>query len=180
MTHTRLAELPFRAIGGQPAFTPADLERFVAAPRIAVLSYLRRDGRPCQAPIWYRYLDGRIVMTTTAGSPKANALARDPRVCVTIQDEDPPYRAVIIDGLAELTPMAAGEGDGASAVRYLGRTGARAYEALTAEEYATTGLLRIDVEPTDVRGFDNVHALSRAERALMRVRRVLPEPLQRL
>jgi len=180
MSATRLTDLPFRAIGGQPAFEPAELERFVAAPRIAVLSYLRRDGRPCQAPIWYRYADGRIVMTTTTGSPKAKALARDPRVCVTIQDEAPPYRAVIIDGVAELSEMAAGETDGASAVRYLGRTGAKAYEALTAEQYAASGMTAIVIEATDVRGFDNLHALSAAERVFMRIRRVLPGPLKRL
>ena len=65
-------------------------------------------------------------------------------------------------------------------MRYLGRTGARAYEAPTAEEYATTGRLLIDVEPTDVRGFDNLHALKRHERAFMSVRKVLPAPLKRL
>ena len=40
-----LRDLPFQAAGGQPAFDPATLERFVAAPRVGVLAYTRRDGR---------------------------------------------------------------------------------------------------------------------------------------
>ena len=77
---------------------PADLERFVAAPRIAMLSYVKRDGTPAQAPIWYQYRDGRFAMVTSKTSPKAKALARAKRACLTIQDEMPPYRAVIVDG----------------------------------------------------------------------------------
>ncbi len=169
-----------RPIGDQPAWRPADLERFVAAPRIAVLAYLRKDGRSCQTPIWYRYLDGRLVMTAQSTAPKTRALRRDPRVCVTIQDEAPPYRAVIIDGVAELSELPPGEHDHECAVRYLGAYGAKLYEEMAAEEYAETGLTKITVEPHDVRGFDNVRALKRHEQAVMAMRKVLPAPLKRL
>src|SRR5687767_1741523 len=57
-TGTGLASLPFRAIGDQPAFEAADIEPFVAATRIAVLAYVRLDGRPGQVPIWYVHRDG--------------------------------------------------------------------------------------------------------------------------
>ena len=177
---TRLMDLPCRPIGDQPAWRPADLERFVAAPRIAVLAYVRKDGRPCQTPIWYRYLDGQVVMTAQSNAPKIHALRRDPRVCVTIQDEAPPYRAVIIDGVVDLSALPEGEHDHESAVRYLGAYGAKVYETLTAEEYAETGTTRITVEPHDVRGFDNLSALKPHERGFMAVRKVLPGPLKRL
>jgi PPOX class probable F420-dependent enzyme len=177
---TRLTDLPCRPIGGQPEWEPTELERFVAVPRIAVLVYLRKDGRPCQTPIWYRYLDGRIVMTAQSNAPKVHALRRDPRVCVTIQDEAAPYRAVIIEGVAELAALPPGEHDHESAVRYLGAFGAKLYEEMTAEEYAETGTTQITVEPQDVRGFDNLRALKRHERAFMTVRKVLPAPLKRL
>jgi PPOX class probable F420-dependent enzyme len=177
---TPLTDLPCRPIGDQPTWRPADLERFVAAPRIAVLAYLRKDGRPCQTPIWYRYLDGRIVMTSQTNAPKTHALRRDPRVCVTIQDEAPPYRAVIVEGIAELADLPAGEDDQASAARYLGAFGAKVYAQMTAEEYEATGLTMITVEPHDVRGFDNLQALKPHEKAFMAVRRVLPAPLRKL
>ena len=93
-----LADLPFRHLGGQPGFRPEDIEPFVDRRRIGVLAYVRGDGRPNQAPIWYTLRDGEFLMTTTAGSAKEGALARSPRVTLTIQDERPPYRAVIVDG----------------------------------------------------------------------------------
>src|SRR5688572_7454006 len=115
----KLSDLPFEAIGGQPAFTPAELERFVAAPRIGVLGYVRRNGTTNQVPIWYAYEDGCLKMTTTANSPKAKALARDPRASLMIQDETPPYRAVVVDGRVKIgpTPVKGGTSSGL-AVRY--------------------------------------------------------------
>jgi nitroimidazol reductase NimA-like FMN-containing flavoprotein (pyridoxamine 5'-phosphate oxidase superfamily) len=67
-------------LGGQPAFAPGTVERFVREPRVAVLAYLRADGRPGQAPIWYTYRDRAFHMSTVTGSPKHRALVREPRV----------------------------------------------------------------------------------------------------
>ncbi len=173
---SRLSDLPFRALGGQPPFRPGDVDRFVAAPRVAVLSYLRADGRPCQSPIWYRVDGARFVMTTVTGSPKERALRRDPRVCLTIQDEAAPYRAVIADAVAELRPLPPGQTDGASALRYFGRVGARAYAAQTDEIYAASGLTEVIVAPHELRGFDNLNALSASERVFFRLRNHLPVP----
>ena len=43
MKGRRLDDLPFTPFGGQPAFAPGAIERFVQAPRIAVLGYVRAD-----------------------------------------------------------------------------------------------------------------------------------------
>lgn len=171
-----MSDLPFRALGGQPAFKPGDVDRFVAAPRVAVLSYLRADGRPCQSPIWYRLDGARFVMTTVTGSPKERALRRDARVCLTIQDEAAPYRAVIADAVAELRPLPPGETDRASALRYFGRVGAGAYAKQTDELYSASGLTKISVAPSELRGFDNLNALSPGERVFFRLRNHLPVP----
>ena len=176
----RMSELPFRALGGQPAFDPGDVDAFVAAPRIAVLSYLRAEGRPGQSPIWYRVDGARFVMTTVTGSPKERALRRDPRICLTVQDEAAPYRAVIADGEAALRALPAGEVDDLSALRYFGRAGARAYAKQTAELYTQTGLTEITLAPDELRGFDNLRALSAAERAWFRLRKRLPARLRAL
>ncbi len=82
-----ISQFPFKALGGQPAFESADMQKFLAQPRIAVLSYIRSDGRPNQAPIWYDYNDDTLRMTIATGSAKHRALLKDARVCVTIQDE---------------------------------------------------------------------------------------------
>jgi len=173
---TRLRDLPFRAVGDQPAFEPADLERFVDGRRVAVLAYARRDRRPNQSPIWYVHHEGAFYMSTVTGSPKHRALERDPRVCLTIQDEAPPYRAAIFDGTVELSPMPDPDPTAGISVRYLGRIGAAAYDRLTAEHYAATGLTLMTLRPDAVRGFDNTRALSRSALAFVRVRNWLPVP----
>lgn len=169
-----MGALPFRALGSQPAFEPDGLERFVAAARIAVLAYVRSDGRPGQVPIWYVYRDGALHASTVTGSPKHAALRREPRVCVTIQDERPPYRAVVFDALAELRDAAPGSATDGIERRYFGRIGAKAYNDLTEEHYAATGLTEITLRPTEVRGFDNTRTTGRAVTAFLRTRPRLP------
>jgi PPOX class probable F420-dependent enzyme len=172
----RLSDLPFRAIGDQPGFAPGDLEAFVGARRVAVLAYSGRDGRPNQSPIWYVYRQGTFFLSTVTGSPKHRALERDPRVCLTIQDEAAPYRAVIIDGDVTLSAMPTDDPTAGMAVRYLGRLGAAEYDKLTAETYERTGLTLLTLQPEAVRGFDNASALGRATRAFVKVRNHLPIP----
>lgn len=176
-TDNPLRSLPFRALGGQPAFEQDDLEQFLAEPRIATLSYVRRDGRPNQAPIWYVLRDGVFFMSTVTDGPKHRALSRNPAVSLSIQDERPPYRAVIVDGTAELSPLDPDDDPTEGiATRYFGKTGAAAYDRMTKETYETQGLTLITVVPTEVKGFDNTHALSRAELAFVRARNRLPIP----
>jgi PPOX class probable F420-dependent enzyme len=173
----KLTVLPFQAMGSQPPFAPEDLERFVAAPRIAVLSYVKRDGTPAQAPIWYQYRDGRFFMATATTSPKAKALGRVPRASLTIQDEMPPYRAVIVEGEVTLShaPLEGGLNSWL-AMHYFGRLGGREYEKMTAEGNRRTGLSQITLEPVRVRGFDNHRLVGRGLRLYMRVREHLPLP----
>ncbi len=173
-----LRDLPFVAMGGQPAFEPAALERFVAAPRIAVLAYTRASGRPAQVPIWYDYTGGAFDMISTSTSPKVRALGREPRAALTIQDERPPYRAVIIDGTVTLEALDGQSESDALAVRYFGRVGAAEYAKMTAEEYAHAGLTRMHLVPERVRGFDNTRLLSAPVLAWIRLRNVLPLPME--
>lgn len=173
----KLTDLPFQAMGPQPGFAPTDLERFVAAPRIAILSYTKRDGTPAQAPIWYQYRDGRFAMVTSKTSPKAKALARAQRACLTIQDEMPPYRAVIVDGDITITDAPVEGGINSwLAMHYFGRLGGREYEKMTAEGNRKSGLSLISFEPVRVRGFDNHRLVGRLLRLYMRLRESLPLP----
>ncbi|NOX30811.1 MAG: hypothetical protein GXP35_12310 [Actinobacteria bacterium] len=178
MTRIRsLTDLTFKALGGQPAFRPGDIESFVDARRIAVLAYVRMDGRPNQVPIWYTYKDGTFFMTTVTDGPKHRALSRSPRVCITIQDEKPPYKAVIIDGEAKLAPVDHDNDPTAGmAVRYFGKVGAAAYDKVTKETYEAKGLTLITVAPSEIKGFDNTQALSAAERGFIGLRERLPIP----
>lgn len=163
-----------RPIGDQPAWRPEDLARFVAQARIALLAYVRADGRPGQAPVWYVEHDGLLHLNVATGSPKHRALQRDPRVCVTIQDERPPYRAVVFDATAELDDRPARAATEGIEQRYFGRIGGAAYRRMSEEHFAATGHTEITLRPVDLRGFDNTRDLHPATVAFLRLRPRLP------
>lgn len=172
-----LRELSFTPIGGQPGFGPAELERFVDAPRIAILAYAKRDGTPSQTPIWYRYQNGRFLMISATTAPKTKALARQGRASLTIQDEMPPYRAIMVDG--DITLEDAPTTGGLSswlATWYFGRIGGNEYRKMVAEEVKKTGLTQVTLDPTRVRGFDNHKVIGAGLRLYMRIRESLPLP----
>ena len=69
-------------------------------PRTAKLATVRADGRPHVAPVWFD-LDGEtIVFTTWHATVKAANIRHDPRVCLCVDDDRPPFSFVIIEGTA--------------------------------------------------------------------------------
>ena len=69
-------------------------------PRTAKLATVRPDGRPHVAPVWFD-LDGEtIVFTTWHATVKAANIRHDPRVCLCVDDDRPPFSFVIIEGTA--------------------------------------------------------------------------------
>lgn len=172
-----ISSLPFSALGGQPGFEPDDLDEFLRGNHIAMFSYVRSDGRPNQAPLWYTYRDGTLLFVVATGSAKHRALLRDDRVCVAIQDERPPYRAVMIDGTVELDDIGGdGELSKEMALRYFGRLGAAEYDKLSSDEREATGQTLIRLVPSEVKGFDNTRAINAALLGFVRVRDRLPIP----
>jgi PPOX class probable F420-dependent enzyme len=70
--------------------------------RTGKLGYTASDGRPLVAPIWFVIDDGDIVFNTAATTAKGKALARDPRVVLLVDLEEPPYAFVQVQGIAEV------------------------------------------------------------------------------
>jgi PPOX class probable F420-dependent enzyme len=61
------------------------------------------DGTPHVTPIWF-LLDGDdLVLTTHESSVKGKALRRDPRICVCVDDDTPPFSFVSLWGKASLS-----------------------------------------------------------------------------
>jgi PPOX class probable F420-dependent enzyme len=87
--------------------TVDEYKSFIASgTRTAKIATARADGRPHVVPVWF-VLDGDdIVFSTGAKSVKAAAIRRDPRVCLCIEDDTPPYAFVMIEGTAQLQPDA--------------------------------------------------------------------------
>lgn len=71
--------------------------------RTGKLSTVRADGSPHIAPIWF-LLDGDdLVFNTGKGTVKGRNLARDGRVALCVDDDEPPFAFVVLQGRAELS-----------------------------------------------------------------------------
>ncbi|MFI2618119.1 PPOX class F420-dependent oxidoreductase [Streptomyces sp. NPDC018584] len=70
--------------------------------RTGKLSTVRADGSPHIAPIWF-LLDGDdLVFNTGKETVKGRNLARDGRVALCVDDDQPPFAFVVLQGQAEL------------------------------------------------------------------------------
>jgi PPOX class probable F420-dependent enzyme len=67
-------------------------------PNPAVIATLRPDGQPVSAATWYLWDDGRILVNMDEGRRRLNHLRADPRVTVTVLDEQGWYNHVSIVG----------------------------------------------------------------------------------
>lgn len=73
-------------------------------PRTAKLATTRKDGRPHIAPIWIDIDDdGSIIFTTGATSLKGRSIRRDPRIALCVDDDQPPFSFVTLEGTAEIS-----------------------------------------------------------------------------
>ena len=71
--------------------------------RTGKLSYLAASGRPLVAPVWFVVEDDALVFNTGRETAKGRALARDPRASLCVDEEQPPYAFVQVQGEAELS-----------------------------------------------------------------------------
>jgi Pyridoxamine 5'-phosphate oxidase len=80
---------------------PASLELLKS--RIpARLAYVWVDGTPRVIPIWFHWNGSEFVMGTPPKAPKLKALAKNPKVAVTIDDNSFPHKVLMIRGNARL------------------------------------------------------------------------------
>ncbi|WP_030776945.1 PPOX class F420-dependent oxidoreductase [Streptomyces sp. NRRL S-920] len=70
--------------------------------RTGKLSTVRADGSPHIAPIWF-LLDGEdLVFNTGKETVKGRNLARDGRMALCVDDDQPPFAYVVLQGRAKL------------------------------------------------------------------------------
>ena len=122
--------------------------------RTGKLATVRKDGRPHVLPVWFD-LDGETVVFTTGGeSVKAQNMRRDPRVCVCVDDETPPFAFVQIEGTATLSD------DPDELLYWATRIGGRYMGAEQAEVYgkrnSTPGELLVRVTPTKILAWKDI------------------------
>ncbi len=99
--------------------TTDEREAFLAGLHVGVLSIGREGKGPLALPIWYAYeAGGDVVLSMDGASLKARLLGARGRATLTVQDEAPPYKYVMVEG-----PVTIGAHDHDSralASRYLG------------------------------------------------------------
>ncbi|MDO3684935.1 PPOX class F420-dependent oxidoreductase [Micromonospora sp. C28ISP2-4] len=72
-------------------------------PNPPVIATLRADGQPVSAATWYLWEDGRVLVNMDEGRRRLEHLRNDPRVTLTVLDEEGWYTHVSLIGrVAEL------------------------------------------------------------------------------
>jgi len=85
-----------------PAMTDEELVAFFDKAQFARLGTINEDGTIHIAPIFFKYVDGQILMATQDPSRKVRNIKRDNRVSVLIDTTDVPFKGALIYGTAEL------------------------------------------------------------------------------
>ena len=87
----------------------------------ARLAYTWLDGSPRVVPIWFHWTGDQFVLGTPPKAPKLKALAADPRVALTIDDNAWPYKLLLVRGRAGIEMLDDVSAEYAqSAMRYFG------------------------------------------------------------
>jgi len=135
--------------------TPTEYRSFLLdRVRTGKLATVRADGRPHVTPIWFDLDGDTVVFNTGHESIKAVNLRRDPRVCLCVDEETPPFAFVQIEGTATMS-------DDPDDLRYWAtRIGGRYMGADLAEAYGrrngVPGELLVRVTPTKIVAQKNI------------------------
>lgn len=71
--------------------------------RTAKLAVTTKNGAPHVVPVWF-VLDGDdVIFTTSETTVKGKAIQRDARVALCVDDENPPFSFVSIEGTASIS-----------------------------------------------------------------------------
>ena len=129
--------------------TDPEVNKFLTeGTRTGKIGYTNAAGRVLVAPIWYIVEDGDLIFNTGADTVKGQFLARDRRVTICVDLEQPPYAFVQVQGDAELSndPSELLRTATAIAARYMGPDRADEF----GQRNGAPGELVVRVRPTKV------------------------------
>ena len=98
-----------------------EAKKLIEGKNFANLATLMPDGSPQVTPVWVDR-EGEVILVNTAeGRVKTKNVARDPRVAISIFDQNNPYRKVVIRGkVIEVTKEGAEDHIDKMAMKYRG------------------------------------------------------------
>jgi PPOX class probable F420-dependent enzyme len=121
----------------------------------ARLAYLALDGTPRVVPMQFHWTGEEVVLSCWPDDPKAAALRAHPRVALTIDTAEPPYRVLQIRGAAAVMLV-----DGvppemvAASTRYMGPEAGRAWVEQAARLSPQTARIAVRPAWVDVLDFE--------------------------
>jgi PPOX class probable F420-dependent enzyme len=98
-----------------------DVEKLLNDKNLAFVATLMKDGSPQITPTWIDLVGDIIIVNTAEGRIKQRNVSRDPRVAISIVDQNNPYNMVTIRGkVIEQTTLDADKHADKMAKKYLG------------------------------------------------------------
>jgi PPOX class probable F420-dependent enzyme len=91
------------------ASLPPEAVEMLTDTNLGYLATQNHDGTAQVTPLWVHVEDGRAVFNTAIGRLKDRNIRRDPRITLTVADQNDNERYVMITGTAELTEDGADE-----------------------------------------------------------------------
>jgi len=103
--------------------TDSSTRKLFEGKNLAFVSTLMKDGHPHITPTWIDIQDGHIFVNTAIGRIKQRNVSRDPRISISIVDQNNPYDMVTVRGrvIGQITGDAADEHIDKLAKKYLGK-----------------------------------------------------------
>ena len=98
------------------------VQKLITGSNFGHLTTLMRDGSPQTTIVWVDLVGDRILINTAEGRQKPRNLRRDPRVALSIADQENPYASASIRGrVVEMTREGSDEHIDKLAKKYLGQ-----------------------------------------------------------
>jgi hypothetical protein len=114
----------------------------------ARLAYVWTDGTPRVVPIWFHWNGSEFVLGTPSKAPKLKALAMNPKVALTIDDNTFPHKVLLVRGTARLEPIQGVVPEYAMAAdRYFGTQQGRAWVEQMSSLVKDQDMVRITITP---------------------------------
>ncbi len=125
-----------------------------AGARTATFATVRPDGRPHATPTWYIRDGDDYVFTSWHTTVKVRNLAADARAALVVQDPEPPYDYVLVEGEAEVLDDVVECRRIATALgaKYMGEDKAEAFGARN----GVPGEFVVRLRPTAIHGFAKI------------------------
>ena len=112
----------------------------------ARLAYISTDGTPRVVPIWFYWNEREFVLGTPPKAPKLKALAKNPKVALTIDENTFPHKVLLVRGSARLESVQGIVPEYAlAAERYFGSEQGKAWVKHLAS--LTNEMVRITITP---------------------------------